>query len=170
MNDRMPLKIRLIAAGIHGLFIIYIIILLFLIIMTTAKNGSSNIPFYQIIFPIIFCSPLILIVLVITWIFWLITSRIHPFIDIAGRDAMNCLLNCAIAVICCFLFMIWMIHITCGTVPYKPNQLSETLWTISTVSLVFIPIPYFLSSMISIIFTFMGYRWKNRLIYRFVHD
>jgi uncharacterized Tic20 family protein len=129
MNDTIPLKFRLIAAGLHAIGLI----------PTMAA--------------------------IITPLLWIMTKEIHPFVDLSGRDAINCAVNTFIGTMISVLFCVFVFSVTCGVGNQDPTLI---LW--SFVLFCGVSIAYFINSMIAGIFAFRGYRFQSRLIYPFIRD
>jgi uncharacterized Tic20 family protein len=168
VNDRLPLKFRLLATALHaiigipiGIFAIYGLSLL--IFNKTSSNLES-----LLIVDFLFGVPSIFILPVLAWIQWLITKRIHPFIDLTGRSVLNYTLNMSLLMIC----LLFAFITTCGVVAngYGGQSLGNNFIVISLVTLNCIAIAYFLNSVVSGIFTWKGLQFKNRLIYPFLRD
>ena len=94
MNPQIPLRFRLVAAGLHAIFPGSIGAFLGLLAAQSIEASSPD-PYTKFVglYNLILGSMLILILPVIVWICWLITRRIHGIIDIAGQDAINCTLK-----------------------------------------------------------------------------
>ncbi len=168
MNDRLSLKTRVLATALHaivgvplGIFSIYG--LSFLIFNNTSFNLES-----LLIVDFLFGVPSIFILPVLAWIQWLITKRIHPFIDLTGMSVLNYTLNMSLLMLC----LLFAFITTCGVVSngYFRQSLGDNFALISLVTLNCIAIAYFLNSVVSGIFTWKGLQFKNRLVYPFFRD
>jgi uncharacterized Tic20 family protein len=154
INNEIPQRLRLIATGIHMAGAIPSIIVSLLPRNILIMSGDM-LMIYMILASIF--QP-------ITVLFaWRVTKHIHPFIDISGRDALNCALNTLVGTIVSMLFCIFVFSVTCGVGNQDP-----TLFIISLLIPSFVMVTYFMNSVITGIFTLRGYRFKSRLIYPFV--
>jgi uncharacterized Tic20 family protein len=99
----------------------------------------------------------------IIWILWLLTKELHPFVDRAGRDALNCAINIFIGMTVCTLFCIFVFSVTCGVGNQDPNPF---LWSLIPLAAVYGI--YLLNSTISAIFAVQGYGFKSPIVYPFI--
>lgn len=169
MNPQIPLRFRLIAAGLHAIFPVSIGTFLGWLAAQSIEVSSPIDPHPASelvgLSNLIFGSLLILILPVIVWICWLIARRIHDVINVAGRDAINCTLN-NLAVI---LALAFVFGTTCGVFKVDP-YLANNIMNSSLVLFDLVAIAYAFNSTISCIFTLRGNQFNNRLIYPFVHN
>lgn len=98
-------------------------------------------------------------------ILWVIVKNLHPFIDISGRDAMNCAVNTFLGTMASLLFSLFVFSVTCGVGNQDPTIVLSSLLLFCGVS-----IAYFINSLIAAIFALRGYRFQSRLIYPFIKD
>ncbi len=128
MNNHIPLKFRLLAAGFHVINVLFLTI----------------------------SAPLV-------WLLWMFTKQLDPFVDRAGRDALNCAINTFIGMMACTLFCIFVFSVTCGVGNQDPNPF---LWSLVPLAAVYGI--YLLNSMIAAIFAIQGYGFKSLIIYPFI--
>jgi uncharacterized Tic20 family protein len=168
MNDRLPLKFRLLAAVLYsiagipiGIFAIYSLSLL---IFNQTNSGFENV----LIIDFLFGLPLIVLLPFIAWIQWLLTKRIHPFVDRAGRIIINYTLNMLLLTIC----LLFVFISTCGLVANGNfgQSVGDNFILVSLVTLNCIAIAYALNSVIAGIFALQGLQFKNRVVYPFLRD
>jgi uncharacterized Tic20 family protein len=105
--------------------------------------------------------PLIIVWPTISWITWVTTKKIHPFVDLAGRDLLNYTLANSIAII-----------LTLITFVVANNSLpsNEYIRKIMLTFLCLVPIAFAINAVIAGIFSFRGQRLSNILIHPFVKD
>jgi uncharacterized Tic20 family protein len=128
MNNHIPLKFRLIAAGFHVINVLF---------------SSLSTP--------------------LVWLLWMFTKQLDPFVDRAGRDALNCAISTFLGVLFCTLVCIFVFSITCGVGNQDPTPF---IW--SLIPLVAVSCIYFLNSTISAIFAVQGYGFKSPIVYPFI--
>jgi uncharacterized Tic20 family protein len=154
MNNEIPERLRLIASGTHIVGIIPVI-------------------FFSVLPPII-VSPsgdILIVIIILAYISqpiavsfgWRASKHIHPFVDISGRDAVNCALNTLLGRIVSILFCTFIFSVTCGIGSEDP-----TLFLISLLILSFVEVAYFINSVITGIFALRGCRFNSILIYPFI--
>jgi uncharacterized Tic20 family protein len=105
----------------------------------------------------IFISPPLILSL------WVQTRDMHPFINQAGRDAINCLLSTIVGMLIGLVFTIFVFSMTCGIGNQDP-----TPFLLSFIPLALVAIAYFFNSIVAAIFAIQGYRLNSRLIYPFI--
>jgi uncharacterized Tic20 family protein len=171
MNNQISLRFRLLAAGLQlilpgsiGSFFGFLAVQL--IVIRSYVNPSFDLLFlYNLIFGLL----LILIAPVIIWICWLILRRIHPIINLAGQDAINCALNNMVVI----LTLAFIFGTTCGAInmaqSLDPNT-SNIILDSSIMLFDLVAIFYAVSSAIASIFTLNGNRFNHRFIYPFIRD
>ncbi len=160
MRGEIPLKLRFLAMALHlvgGSIAICMVIGVTLL-------GAGSIPligrFIDSSFLIpsaIFLSPPLLLVLRVQ------TRDIHPFVDQAGRDAINCLLSTIVNMLISVVFTIFVFSVTCGIGNQDP-----TPFLLSFIPLALVAIAYFFNAVVAAIFAIQGYRLNSRLIYPFI--
>jgi uncharacterized Tic20 family protein len=188
MKDRTPLKFRILATSLHaiGAMPIMSIIAIGTSIMMFERNLASMIPshvkdfiptslHYLLIEPVTsetvsnienVSIKIILISTIVTILMWRMTRQIHPFIDIAGKDAINYMLNAfSMIILCILLSMLALFLITGGN--GTENMVPIELGFVTSY---FIAISHFINSIVISIFVMNGYRFKNRLIYSFIQE
>jgi hypothetical protein len=167
LNIQIPLKFRLIAAGLHAIFpgsICSFLGFLASLLISLRSHVNPSLEFVNL-YNLILGLMLILILPVIIWICWLIGRRIHPVINLAGQDAINCALNNLMVI----LSLAFVFGTTCGVLNF--NQLiANNILNSSLVVFDLLAIFYSINSAISGIFTLRGNRFNNRLIYPFIHN
>jgi uncharacterized Tic20 family protein len=105
--------------------------------------------------------PFILFSPIISWVLWLATKPMNPFVDLVGRDAINYTLSGSIAILC-FTVTIFAIS---GTL-YKIDYFHEISLTILNA----VAAAYVVNSFVAGIFALRGYRFRSSLIHPFVRD
>jgi uncharacterized Tic20 family protein len=161
MSNKIPLKLRLIAVALHligGSIAISMI-------AGAALLGFSSLPIIggilsssTFLIPLsIFISPPLILVL------WVQTRDMHPFVNQAGRDAINCLLSTIVNMLISIVFTIFVFSVTCGIGNQDP-----TPFFLSFIPFALVAITYFGNSIVAAIFALQGYRLNSRLIYSFV--
>jgi uncharacterized Tic20 family protein len=163
MNERISLKFRSIAAALHSVGTIVagaIALMLFLIVMKQPMVRDTA----GIILSIL-CSP------TVSWLMWLMTKSMDPFVDRVGKDAMNCTLTIWIITLCGLGFYIFVFLMTCGSYLSGGNNGSFTR-TIEFIAAVFgvITIIYSLNSAVAAIFALRGHGFKSFLTYPFIRS
>jgi uncharacterized Tic20 family protein len=173
-NDRIPAKFRYLAAFHHLIFaivtfpIVIIIPLSKIIFHTAITDSFAGI----LIISILLCFGMP----IFSWLLWVLTGRIHPFIDLAGRDVRNYTINHSL--VC--LLIIFITITTCGMTTsnyYSDLKSSQGLSTATkniltggTIVLYCNEAGYFMNSVTSVVFSIRGYRFKNRLLIPFIKD
>jgi uncharacterized Tic20 family protein len=157
MSNEIPLKLRLIAVALHligGSIAAGVTLLGFSLLPIIGGILSSS--FFIILLSIFISPPLILVL-------WVQTRDIHPFVNQAGRDAINCLLSTIVGLLTSIVFTIFILSMTCGIGNPDPYSFFLSLIPFALVS-----ITYFCNSIVAAIFAFRGYRLNSRLIYSFI--
>ncbi len=158
MNREIPLKFRLMAAGLHVISATSWSSVVFGTIYSMMPfTHGSNFPIPTILIGITVASP------ITTWFGWRITKKIHPFVDRSGRSAVNCVLSTFAAMLICLLFCTFIFSITCGIGNQDPSAI---LFAIGISFL--IAVAYFINSLVTAIFALSGYDFKSFLIYPFI--
>jgi uncharacterized Tic20 family protein len=176
MNERIPLKIRLIAAGIHAVNTIVNMFsgLLFLsnineLTKIPAMPGLGTTGIASTAKQEIWKAPVPLFIAVITiFIIWRITKEIHPFVNRSGRYATNHTLNCLVMPFFVFAFVALIWYTTCGITP--TDQFNFLILVPASFVYGLVSIAYFLNSIVAGIFTLRGYDFNSGLIIPFVHS
>jgi hypothetical protein len=157
MNDRIPLKSRLLAAAIH--------------LTGTIFSGAIGalIPVY-LLGSILLSDPLVLAILWFTFmitscLLWIFTPSMNHFVDCARRDVSNTLINSFLGTTICITSVVFVFWTTCGMGSEDTNPLG-----ISLIITYVVASGYFLHSVIAAIFALRGYRFVNRLIYPFFRE
>jgi uncharacterized Tic20 family protein len=170
LHQPIPLKFRLLAAGLHG--IIVTVLGFFLgfsawVIISTGKTNS--ILEAVLIYNFLIGLPSIFVLPTIAWIAWLMTKRVNIFVDLAGRDILNCTLNILILAIL-FLFLAGMTCSVLVSTQFLQQPAEDNFIAINLISMNFMAIAYCLNSVISAVFALRGSRFQSRLIYPFIRD
>jgi uncharacterized Tic20 family protein len=177
MNERIPLKIRLIAAGIHatntivnlfsGLLVLSYI-LEFIKIPAYPGLGTTEISSigdkpetWQVPVPLFFG-------LITVFILWRITKKIHPFVSRSGRYATNHALNCLVMPFFVFALFSSIWYTSCGIKPL--DGLDYFIFVPVCIVYGLVSIAYFLNSIIAGIFTLRGYDFNSGLIIPFIRS
>jgi uncharacterized Tic20 family protein len=147
MRNGIPLNLRLLAVTLH---------LIGGSIVTSMIIGVTMI-FFDSITSISFLSPPLILIL------WVQTRDIHPFVNQAGRDAINCSLNTLLGMLLSVIFTIFVFSVTCGVGNPDPSP-----FFLSLIPLALVAIAYFFNSIVAAIFAIQGHRLNSRLIYPFV--
>jgi uncharacterized Tic20 family protein len=172
MTDRIPAKFRYLAA-IHHL--IFAIVTFPIAVGIPLSNIFRNTPGIANLLGLSFELLILFLIFVIPifyWLLWILTRKIHPFIDLAGRDVRNYTINHSL--VC--LLIIFITFTTCGI--KAPNSLSssrdsKTAGNILNGAMIVLycnEAGYFINSVTSAIFNIRGYRFKNRLLIPFIKD
>ncbi len=167
MNTQIPLRFRIIAAGLQAILpglIGSFLGFLALLLISIRSHVNTSLEFVDL-YNRILGLMLILILPVIIWICWLIVRRIHPVIDLAGQDAINCALNNLIVI----LTLASIFGTTCGVFNFN-QPLANSILNSSLVIVDLVAIAYSINSVISGIFTLRGKHFNNRLIYSFIRN
>jgi uncharacterized Tic20 family protein len=154
MRNGIPLNLRLLAVALHligGSIVTSMVIGVTMIFFSSISSSSLLIPLT------IFLSPPLILIL------WVQTRDIHPFVNQAGRDAINCSLNTLLGMLLSVIFTIFVFSITCGVGNQDP-----TPFLLSFIPLALVAIAYFFNSIVAAIFAIQGHRLNSRLIYPFV--
>ena len=115
-----------------------------------------------IVFYLMFVSlPLMVFLPIMSWAIWLITKDIDPFVDLAGRDVLNCALN--------NLILCLGLTVTIVVVSNFLSKLRYFLEVSSTILLLGVA-TLMMTSAVAGIFALRGDRFKNSLIHPFVRD
>jgi uncharacterized Tic20 family protein len=108
--------------------------------------------------------------ILIIWILWLFTRNIHPFINLAGRNALNCAINNLLWMTVGMTLFIMAFSLTCGVGNQNPSPLMTTLLMISFTLVSLIVFAYVIYALVAGIYAFRGVNFKSRLIYPFIQD
>ena len=167
MNPQIPLRFRLVAAGLHAIFPGSIGAFLGWMVAQLIADSSPINPHVELIglFNLIFGLMLILILPVIVWICWLITRRIHGVINVAGKDAINCTLNNLVVI----LALAFVFSTTCGVFNISSSP-ANNIMNSSLVLFDLVAIAYAINSAVASVFTLRGSQFNNRLIYQFIRN
>lgn len=167
MSDRVTLRIRSIAAGLHAIFALPMgsFLLFITFVLVSEFNPENHNILGLIIMSFLFGLPMIIILPIILSIAWQITRRIHSFINLSGQDVLNYRLNSLIVII----YSGFAICTTCRIID-TDNSSTYTVFIASLIILNSLAISYFVNSVIGDIFALKGHRWQSRLIYLFIRD
>jgi uncharacterized Tic20 family protein len=163
-NDRIPAKFRYLAAIHHLIFAIVI----FPIAVGIPLSNTSEIKNLLVVY----FGLLIYVIPIFYWLLWILTRKIHPFIDLAGRDVRNYTINHSLV---CIL-IIFITFTTCGIaapnsfISSSNSKTAENILNGAMIVLYCNEAGYFINSVTSAIFNIRGYRFKNRLLIPFVKD
>jgi uncharacterized Tic20 family protein len=165
---QIPLKFRTIAAFLHALFAIPMgmTVTFYLWMLLVGDSQMSDVDGPVAIGPYFFIFltlPMTLIWPIINWIAWASLRNIHPFVDLAGRNA----LNYALANLILTLGLTVMVFIAIGFLDlYKVPYFNDVSFGI----LNFVGAAFVIHSLVASIFAFRNKRYQSRLIYPFVRD
>jgi uncharacterized Tic20 family protein len=161
MSNEIPLKLRLIGVALHligGSIAISMIAGATLLGFSSLPIIGGILSSSTFLIPLsIFISPPLILVL------WVQTRDMHPFVNQAGRDAINCLLSTIVGMLLSIIFTIFVFSVTCGVGNQDP-----TLFLLSFIPFALVSITYFCNSIVAAISTLRGYRLNSRLIYPFI--
>jgi uncharacterized Tic20 family protein len=101
--------------------------------------------------------------ILIIWIVWLCTKATHPFIDLSGRNALNCAINDLLTTIVGIALCLLIFSLTCGVGNQDPSLLMASLMIVCL--LVF---AYSIYAVVAGIFALRGHNFTSRLIYPFI--
>jgi uncharacterized Tic20 family protein len=103
--------------------------------------------------------------ILIIWILWMCTRNIHPFVNLAGKNALNCAINSLIwfmvGLTLCFL----LFSLTCGMGSEDPVPVMLGL-----AFTYFFTVTYSIYALVTGIYALTGSNFKSRLIYPFIQD
>jgi uncharacterized Tic20 family protein len=163
VNHQIPLKFRAIAAGLQAIATI-----------PAASVVISPIAYATIINSVIYpefaylatgfisiASP------IITWILWLFTKSIHPFVDESGRNAINYALNSLLGLLFSALFSVFVFAVTCGSGIGGLVQFGLVAIPLCGIIFFCVATAYFISSIVAGISAWNGSYFKSRFIYPF---
>jgi hypothetical protein len=168
MNDRVPLRFRLISAVIHGFFAVPMGWLFTELAFTRDNNDAKySIEIIIVYTDFLFVMPMIIILPLIIPIAGLTVAKMHPFVDKACIDVGNYSLNNFIVIF--FIFVFLMAASRSDTSSLFAIS-GGTFFIGSLIILHTIAMAYFINSVISGIFALAGYRFKNRLICPLIPD
>jgi uncharacterized Tic20 family protein len=161
MRDEITLKLRCIAVALHligGSIATCMISAVTLLGFSALPiiGGLLSSSSFLIPLSIVLSPPLILTL-------WVQTRDIHPFINQAGRDAINCLLSTIVGMLLSVIFTIFVFSVTCGIGNQDP-----TPFLLSFIPFTLVAIAYFFNSIVAAIFAIQGYRLNSRLVYPFI--
>jgi uncharacterized Tic20 family protein len=169
-NDRIPARFRYLAA-IHHL--IFAIVTFPIVVGIPFLNIFNNPTLIWIAFPLFITS---LGMPVFSWLLWILTRKIHPFIDLAGKDVRNYTINHLLV----YLLLIFITITTCGMTnsnyysdlksSTEPSTTTQNILTAGPIMLYCNEAGYFINSVTSGIFSLRGSRFKNRLLISFIKD
>lgn len=108
--------------------------------------------------------------ILIIWILWLFTRNIHPFINLAGRNALNCAINSLLWLTVGMTLVIMLFSLTCGVGNQNPSPLMTNLLMISFTLVYLIMFASVIYALVAGIYAFSGFNFKSRLIYPFIQD
>jgi uncharacterized Tic20 family protein len=157
MSNEIPLKLRLIAFALHLIGgSIAAGVTLFGFSLLPIIGDLLSFSFFLIPLSIFISPPLILVL-------WVQTRDMHPFVNQAGRDAINCLLSTIVGILTSIVFTIFILSMTCGIGNPDPNA-----FLLSLIPFALVSITYFCNSIVAAISALQGYRLNSRLIYPFI--
>jgi uncharacterized Tic20 family protein len=167
MNDLIPFKIRLLAAGIYAVFAVPMgsFLLFVMFFMISEINPTNHNLFGLIAIDFLFGLPMTIILPVAILIVWNITRKIHPFVDLAGKDVLNYSLNSLVSTLI-FSF------VTCTTygVVSMINPAAGSIFIVGLIIINGMALAYTINTVIAGIYALRGYRFKNRLIHSFIRN
>jgi uncharacterized Tic20 family protein len=167
MNDLIPFKIRLLAAGLHAIFAVPMgSFLLFVIFVLISENSPNNHNIFGLIAMDFFVGlPMTMVLPIVVFVVWKITRKIHTFVDLAGTDVLNYSLNSLIVTLC-FSFVTCT---TCGVVSMI-NPDAGSIFIVGLILINAVALAYTIYSVVSGIYALRGNRFRNRLIHSFIQD
>lgn len=108
--------------------------------------------------------PIISIVsILVVWIVWLLTREIHPFIDLSGRNALNCAINNLLTMTVGIALCLLVFSLTCGVGNQDPSLLMASL-----IFVCLLVLAYTVYAIVAGIFALRGHNFTSRLIYPFL--
>ena len=102
---------------------------------------------------------------IIIWILWTFTRNIHPFVDLAGRNAFNCAINNLLWLMVGLTLCFSLFSLTCGIGSQDPGPVMLGLAFTS-----FLALAYVIYALVAGIYALTGSNFKSRLIYPFLQD
>jgi uncharacterized Tic20 family protein len=164
MSDFIPFKYRFVAALLHGLGKIPLVsVAVFIVLSLLEPDLNYTVESVGIIYGLFVGLPLIFAQPIVSLILWQLSKRWHPFIDIAGKIAVNRSVNALVAMTVT-IFLI----IAIGTT--NPNTLgaSNIFNTVSVAIVYAIAIGYFIDAVVASTFALQGKVFRNRSIHYFI--
>ncbi len=161
----IPCKFRAIAAVLHASFAIpmglSVAFYLWILLSGSQLSGKDSQVLTILLYFIFVSLPMTLIWPLISWIIWKISSFIHPFVDLAGRDALNYALGNLILTICLTIAL---------TVASTSLYMVPYFYEVSFGILNFVVAAFVMNSIVAGSLAFRGDRYRSLLIYSFVRD
>ncbi len=159
MRDAIPLKFRLMAAGIHLFGAIFIFPIFGFNIIYTFEMRRSNWYAIEIIVPTYLIGLLAILTLsIVNWILWQLTKRVHRFVARSAGNATNHTLNMLFVVLFCIYLQL--------TTGMSGNSFNFSLK--SSILVHCVALAYAIDSLATGIFILRGYDFQNRLIHPFI--
>jgi uncharacterized Tic20 family protein len=112
----------------------------------------------NVLFPVISIMSILVI-----WIVWLLTKEVHPFIDLSGRNALNCAINNLLVTTVGIALCLLVFSVTCGIGNQDPSLLAASLILVCLLVLT-----YAVYAVVAGIFALRGHNFTSRLIYPFL--
>ena len=167
MNDLIPFRIRLLSAGIHAIFAVSMgSFLLFVVFGLIKDNNPANHNMLGLIgIEFLFGLPMTIALPAVIFIIWQITRKIHPFVDLSGKDVLNYSLNSLLAT----LSFSFVTCTTCGVVSVI-NPAAGSIFVVGLIIINGVALAYTINSVVAGIYALRGYRFKNRLISPVIRD
>jgi uncharacterized Tic20 family protein len=164
LHPQIPFKFRTIAAVLHAVFALpmglSVGFYLWMLIVGGSEMSSKTNQLLTIVFYFIFVSlPMMAIWPIISWVMWLATRAIHPFVDLAGRDVLNYTLGNLISTLGLTILLV----VVSGFL-YKVPYFHEVSFGI----LNFVVAAFVLNAFVAGIFALRGDRYQSILIHPFV--
>jgi uncharacterized Tic20 family protein len=164
LHLQVPCKFRAIAAVIHAIFAIpmglIVTFYLWMLFVGSSEMSSNTTQVLTIVFYFIFVSlPIMAIWPIISWVMWLATRAIHPFVDLAGRDVLNYTLGNLISTLGLTILLV-VVSRSLYMVPYFHE--------VSFGILNFVVAAFVMNSIFSGLFALRGDRYQSILIHPFV--
>jgi uncharacterized Tic20 family protein len=101
--------------------------------------------------------------ILIIWIVWLFTKATHSFIDLSGRNALNCAINNLLWMTVVLTLCLLVFSLTCGIGNQDPS-----LFMVSLMLACLLELAYIIYAVVAGIFALRGHNFTSRLIYPFI--
>jgi uncharacterized Tic20 family protein len=178
MNDAISFKYRFVAALLHGLGkipIVSVAIFCILSLLEQGRNSDSYIDnhtklheilpfdFFLSVYGLFIGIPLIFAQPIVSLILWQLLKRWHPFIDLAGKIAVNRSVNALVSMTISVLLVMAI-----GTANSAGIGSSNLFITTAMAIVYAIALGYFIDAVIASIFALRGRVFRNRFIHDFL--
>ena len=166
LPPKIPIEFRTISAVLNAIFAIPMGLIvgfyLWILLSGGSEMSGKDSQVLTIMFYFLFVGlPITLILPIISWVIWMITRTMHPFVDLIGRDVLNYTL-CNLITTIGSTIMVVIASRSLYTVPYV-HEVSFGILHFEIAAFV-------INSIVAGIFSLRGDRYQSILIYPFVRD